>query len=282
MDWNKAKNYTIIFLFLLNALLIGLNFKKDQQYVITSDQKKSITTVLSENNVVINTDIPEEFVPIGQLYMKPYNYDVLKLQKIFFGDVSEVKRTEEFEKTILTYNKKSLVIANNIVSFRDNIVDNNIEFSKSYAVKRCSNIISAIENNYTKMYMDTYSVNSDVISLRYIQKFNGYNIFNNVVIFKVYKSGIIECEFTYNEPIEIKQPKLDICSADEALFTFMNEIKDIYGDERVFIKKIDFGYLIDDNSDLNTNNIVSVPHYRIFTENIEQPFYINAYNNTMQ
>jgi len=278
MDWIKAKNYTIFFLFILNILLLGLNFNKNREYKITQDQKKSIISVLNKNNININTDIPYTFFPAGQLYMKQYNYDIIKLQKIFFGEVSNIYRTEEFGKTILAYNNQNLIVANNVIIYKNNKKESNIDFNQEYAEKKCSDIINRINENYAKMSIDKIDIKNNYITLRYIQRFNNYNIFNNSVFFKVYKNGIMECKFTYNEPVEIRAPKLDICSADEALFMFMNEIKGIYGNKNISVEKIDFGYFVGNNVDSSTSNIIAIPYYRIFAQEIEEPYYINAYN----
>lgn len=280
MDWNKAKNYTILFLFVLNILLIFLNISKDAQYTLKEEQKASIYSVLDKNDIKLVCKIPENFSPMKQFIIKKTNYDIIELQKIFFDDIYNIKRTKEFDKTIFTGENKILTIQNNILIYENKNILNSNPINKEYAENICEEIVSKIMDNHEKMELDRYSENERYFSFYYTQNFIDFSVFNNYTQFKIYKNGTLKMKFEYNEPLESYGNKIDICSADEALFIFMNEIKKIYDDKSISIDTVDIGYFINRiDEDENSSSIV-IPHYRIFIDEIEDPFYINAYNNT--
>lgn len=279
MDWDKAKNYTILFLFILNLLLLSFNISKSKQYILTEEQKNSIYSVLKNNDIELLSEIPDKFYPLQQLLVNKSDYDTIEIQKIFFNDIYNIKRTKEFDKTILTSENKTVTIQNSMITYIDKNISNHSGLDKQQAEKICEGLISKIIPNNKKVELDRYIENKDTFIFYYTQNFIDFPYFNNYIIFKIHKNGIFKLKFEYNEPLELYGNKIEICSADEALFTFMDEIKRIY-DNPITIDKIDLGYFSSDINDTENSTFISIPHYRIFIAENDEPFYINAYNNT--
>lgn len=279
MDWNKAKNYTILFLFILNLLLLFFNISKSKHYILTEEQKGAIYNLLEKNDVDLLSEIPDKFYPSQQLLIDNSDYDTIEIQKIFFDNIYNVKRTKEFDKTILTGENKTVTIQNSMITYSDKNVSNYSELTKEQAEQICHSFISKIIENSNKIHLDRYVENKNSFIFYYTQDFKDFPYFNNYIMFKIHKNGILKLKFEYNKPLELYGNKIEICSADEALFTFIDEIKKIY-DTPISIDKIDLGYFSSDISNNENSTFTAIPHYRIFISENEDPFYINAYNNT--
>lgn len=280
MDWSRAKNYTIISLLILNVILFSLNFISSRDFILKQSQIQSVESVLFKNNIKLESDIPSRFNPLSQLYMKNYDYDILAIQKLFFSDTSNIKRTDEFDKKIFSSGNENIIIKNNTIYFENNNKDSTYAQSRSSAIKKAAYYIDKINIGFTSMNLDRAEKKDDYFVLEYSQRFNNYSIFNNYAVFYIMNDGRIKFEFKYNEPLEQNGPETDICSADEALFVFMSEIKLLYGSSDVSIQKMDLGYFAS-NVDDASSNITAVPHYRIFIDKTDKPIYINAYNSTI-
>ena len=119
MDTKLAKNYTIIFLVILNLILFIIGFLLEEKYKITKEQQNTIISYLEKENIKIYTDIPKNYEPMPQISMKKTKNDDLSLQKIFFDNSSNLIRTEKFENTIFKEGNKTLTINNLFIYFRD-------------------------------------------------------------------------------------------------------------------------------------------------------------------
>lgn len=282
MDWKKAKNYTIIFLLLLNIMLLVLNIIKYNKYGLSPNQEKSIISVLEKNNITIEADIPSSFTPLPQLELKNSPFDALELQKIFFSDNKNLKRTEEFEKTIFSLENETLTINSNNATYVNNNKKEGFTLDEKSAVKLADSYATKIGETFSSLSLTKTTVAEKYISVEYDADYMEKKLFNNSVIFKVNSDGSVSCSFSYFEPMQFTGEKTDICSADEALFSFYKGIKDNFpnGEESIKIVKIDLGYYSDEYLD-GDSQLTAVPHYRIYVDGVDQPYYINAYNSNM-
>lgn len=290
MDWKKAKNYTIIFLLLLNAMLFVLNIVKYNRYGLSPNQEKAVVAVLEKNNITLEADIPTTFMPMAQLELKNSAYDSLELQRIFFGENKNIKRTEEFEKTIFSFQAENATEENEILTINSNnaLYENNnamkeFKLDEKSALKLTEPYVKKIGEAFTPLTLFNVSVYDDYICVEYDFEYLKKKLFNNRVTFKIYPYGKLQCQFSYLEPIQMTGEKTDICSADEALFSFYKGISGNYpeGEEKgIKIIKMDLGYYSEDylNGD---SQLIAVPHYRIYIKDIDEPYFINAYNGNM-
>ena len=70
MDTKLAKNYTIIFLIILNLVLFILSFLLEEKYKITKEQENTIVSYLEKENVKIYADLPKKYYPMPEISMK--------------------------------------------------------------------------------------------------------------------------------------------------------------------------------------------------------------------
>lgn len=280
MDTKLAKNYTIIFLVILNLILFIIGFLLEEKYKITKEQKNTIISYLEKENIKIYTDIPKNYEPMPQISMKKTKNDDLSLQKIFFDNSSNLIRTEKFENTIFKEGNKTLTINNLFIYFIDLEEKNNFKYSRETSLKIGEQYKKNLEKIYGKMYLDRVVEEQNYFNISYIQKVDNYKIFNNIVTIKVYKDGKIELYFNNYQKPDVVSTKLNIYSVDEALYTFSKGIKNLIPDKEIYIRNIDLGYYLKMDSD--NINFLFLPYYRFYIKGNETPFYVNAYTNIFE
>ena len=280
MDTKLAKNYTIIFLVILNLILFIIGFLLEEKYKITKEQQNTIISYLEKENIKIYTDIPKNYEPMPQISMKKTKNDDLSLQKIFFDNSSNLIRTEKFENTIFKEGNKTLTINNLFIYFRDLEEKNNFKYSRETSLKIAEQYKKILEKIYGKMYLDRVVEEQNYFNISYIQKVDNYKIFNNIVTIKVYKDGKIELYSNNYQKPDVVSTKLNIYSVDEALYTFSKGIKDLIPDKEIYIRNIDLGYYLKMDSD--NINFLFLPYYRFYIKGNETPFYVNAYTNIFE
>ncbi len=110
MDTKLAKNYTIIFLTILNILLFFISFLLQDKYKISKEQEKTIISYLQQENVKVYLKLPKKYQPMAKFNMRKIKNDDFALQKIFFENNINLTRTERFEDIIFKQGDKTLII----------------------------------------------------------------------------------------------------------------------------------------------------------------------------
>lgn len=274
MDWDKAKNYTIISLIILNILLLSLNLFNLRKNMLTNTQKKDITQVLENNSIYLDCDIPDKFQPMPSLSMDMYEFDQIKMQKLFFSDMSKVVRTNNKDEVIFKQDNNQLILMNNTFKYTGIINEINEEKEAKSVSNTYIHNLSSVLGNY-----DLYNEKriSNGYSFEYFQRYNRYNIFINKAVVNIYKNNI-EITGVYYKLNENNINNSEIISADEALFSAMWVIKQEYN-TKALINDIDLGYYY--NNSLNNKSIVAVPSYRLVMSD-NSVFYINGYSGLVE
>lgn len=274
MDWDKAKNYTIISLIILNILLLSLNLFNLRKNMLTNTQKKDITQVLENNSIYLDCDIPDKFQPMPSLSMDMYEFDQIKMQKLFFSDMSKVVRTNNKDEVIFKQDNNQLILMNNTFKYTGIINEINEEKEAKSVSNTYIHNLSSVLGSY-----DLYNEKriSNGYSFEYFQRYNRYNIFINKAVVNIYKNNI-EITGVYYKLNENNINNSEIISADEALFSAMWVIKQEYN-TKALINDIDLGYYY--NNSLNNKSIVAVPSYRLVMSD-NSVFYINGYSGLVE
>ncbi len=282
MDWGKAKNYTIIFLIFLNTVLFFCNIFFNKRYIITDEQIDSVKTILNERKVKIDAscDIPIDYSPMLQVSFGEYYYDEINIQKIFFPESGDVKRTTDFEKTILSLDDATIFIKEDIVEFESPNAFKQVPMDRESAIKACEEYALRAEEFFDDL--EDYGVRefSDCYIVEYIGRYKNTSVFCNYMRFKIFKNGGMYVKLRYFPVKNLYGSEVDICSADEALFIFSEKAGEICGTENVSVLKIAKGYYFDDF--VRGNKIISIPYYRVDVAEREEPFFVNAYNRTLE
>lgn len=275
MNWDKAKNYTIISLIILNVLLLTLNILNLRKNILTNSQKKDITQVLKNNSIFLNCDIPEKFQPMPSLSMDMYEFDYIKMQKLFFDDVSKVVRTDNKDEVIFKQENNQLKLINNSFNYVGAVENASDEKS---AKKISDNYVRNISSAFGSFSLfNTRRISQDGYCFEYFQKYNVYDIFINKIVVCVYNDKI-DISGTYYKLNENNTNVSEIISADEALFSAMSTLSREYT-EKAVINNIDLGYYY--NNSLNNKTIVAVPSYRLLMFD-NKVFYVNGYSGLVE
>lgn len=294
MDWSKAKNYTIVFLVGLNIFLFVSNFLADRKYIMSSDSKTAISQLLNNNGITLSAELPKTYMPMRQMTIENYAYDFIQLQDIFLTDKTDIKRTREFDKTIISSENEKIIVYNNTVYYQNTDKENTVAFEKAAVLKRCGEYAAKISDAYYEMSLDYISKTNDgeAFIVEYFTKSGGYNIFSNYLRFTVKSDGSLYLEFKYGKIGKTYGSETDICSPDEALFVFMDSAQRLVDSSSITVERVEIGYFLNyDNlsgsDSLSATDVYSlgtntaIPCYRIAVAETKQSFFVNAYNRTI-
>jgi len=67
MEWKAVKNLLLVLLLMINAVLGFFNYEQYQQNMLSSSQEKAIYEVLSQNRIILYTDLLTKFPPMRKL-----------------------------------------------------------------------------------------------------------------------------------------------------------------------------------------------------------------------
>jgi len=280
MDWAKAKNIFIIFLIIMNCTLAVVSAYNKNSNTLSTDKKEAIEKLLTKNNVKLESDMPNQYsdMPIIVITYKENNSETLR--NIFLGDDKEIKRSLDADTTIFKKDNLMLTINNSKINYYNNNLNGQIEnLTKDEAKKTADNFFNT---KLSRLYKDYkyHSINtvSDKYYINYYNEYKGCNFFSSYIKFCITSLGIENIEIVEYIKNYALDSGRDICSADEALFTFIYEIKNKYYDNQVVIQNIELGYILQQMDKKSTEGR-AIPCYRISIKGSNQPYYINAYTN---
>lgn len=278
MDWDRAKNYTIVLFVFLNLFLFICNIWFDKRYVIDDGNIDSIKSILSKKNIELAADIPRDYKPMVQINFNDCVYDTINLQKVFFAKNEDVKRISDFEKQVLTSENEKITIFNYAVEFEKQDLSFNGIFNRENLLNISNSYVEKLSEFYDglKLYNINF-INNECI-IEYVQKYRNEDIFNNYVKFRFKNDGSMNVKFKYFPVKSMYGEAVNICSADEALFIFAGSIEKT--SKKITITGVKRGYYFGDSE--KGGNVVSVPHYRIETAESETPFFVNAYDGGIE
>lgn len=286
MDSDKARNITIAFLCLLNAVLLICNilFTDNNRYYMTTEQTNNITEVLAQNNISLTGKINRNFSPKSRLEMHPFEYDNEQLKNTFMQDPSGAKLSIENNRQIYRTDWETLAINinNGYVIYRNRDITPGVPES-DYATNLCREFLKKINLIYSDFISDMsndvpYQTDEGLV-FEFRQTHKGNIINSNYVIITVGENGISRVEFMCAQVLGFSRDLKSICSADEALFTCMYEIKSIYGERKISIDQIDLVYHQLETTKNSTP--YATPFYRFYISESIEPILVNAYTNTV-
>lgn len=279
MNWNKAKNYTIIFLVLVNIILLVLNFVDSRKTVLNQDDINDLTTVLNNNDIVMSCELPSKFKPMGTLGVESYEYDLIKVQRIFFEDISTVKRSEEFETIIFSKDNSRLQIKNNHLEFStetgeavDNI-NKALEIANGYEKK-----LRTITDGFK---LKTSNEQEEGYSIIYMKTTSEFTLFSSYVQVDITKEGALRLTMEGLAIQDMSVAKSDIISAPEAVFMTVDNIKKEFKNTYVNITDVELGYYIATSEEESGVGMSAIPHYRIEVDGGHRVYYVNAYSGSV-
>ncbi len=279
MNWSKAKNISIVILLILNVILFCIITYSGKKNILSVENEKAIITLLNKNNIEVHDKIPKKSSQMPILSLVYKENDIDKLKNIFF-DTEDVKRSVELNSTILKNEQKILTIdGSNIKYINENIKGGIANLSKSDAQKLVNQFITnKLKKEYDNYKFHSLNIVNNKYNLRYYESYKNYNLFSNYISFDITNEGIQSVEIVKYEQTGIISMDRNICSADEALLTFLYEVQNEF-DKVTRINKIELGYTLDETNQRNKDGR-AVPCYRISADS-NKLYYINAYTNQL-
>lgn len=281
MNWDKAKRIFILLLVILNCGLAALNYTQNQKNILSQTQEKAAYQVFSNNNIILQTELIQKFPPMKRLLVAAPNYSRDELKRRFFG-TEETTVTMEFDRMILKSKTKILTVDKNRYTLEFITSPEKINtFHSKNAQKVAEKYLTSLENGNSDFWLGNQIDDKDGYIFQFFDMYSGQSVFCSYYTVRVTQDGITKIEGSDFIPKGFIGEKKEICSSDEALFTFMKEIRKGNNMDTVIVEKIELGYNFQDIPE-NTDEIKLVPCYRIYVKGNQNPYEVNAYTNELK
>jgi len=189
----------------------------------------------------------------------------------------------DYNKVIYKSGLKTLIIAGNSISFTDDSADTK-DILEEDAKRISDSLMKSVGIKTTGNYdLSNSSKLENSYSFEYFLEFKKFKIFSSKAKVEVSASGIKSFSASFFNIDSQLENKKDICSCDEALLTFMYEVKKRNIEGNIFIRNIELGYDFQNTGEIaEGRNLKLVPCYYIYVANEENPYIIDAYENEMK
>lgn len=293
MEWERAKNYILVFFVLLNICLGFLVFLENRRYTMTGEQERLIRTVLNRNNIIMYQLPLRHSPPMRPLIVRGFYYDVDTvdaLLEILFQDPEYVERTSHDGMYQFRSGTTVMTISNGFIFYhvrggfpqeeRDAfqalaLLPADITFEKARILT--DEFIQAYFPDFVQD--DSFEVLSGM-RIIYRQKYRGQLVHSNFIEFLVTPVGIFEIEMQFGRIVEHAGTPIMLFSPDEALLSFAQRVSHITRERPMHISDMDLVYFQAYISD-QPNYYHAVPFYRIFVKGESRPYLINALTNVI-
>ncbi len=267
MEWTKAKNYTIIFLIVLNIALFGFNIYKSLGSRISSERINDLTALLEQKNITLACPLPRSYRPMAKIEVSDYDFDLLKLENIFMSGESNVKRTEEYNSIVFMSDKSRLIINGSTISYTTTADE---PFPSEKAEKEyADSLIASINKSFGNYKFHSRSDTENGHLLKYYEKAEGRNVFSNFAYFTINGKNISLALRYVSLGSEMNESTV-IYAADEAVYSaYELMLKD---NKKPVITNVELGYY---SLESENNESYAVPFYIIMCGGRE--YYVNAY-----
>jgi len=282
MQWEKAKNFMIVFFLIVNVMLMALIRYEAGGHTLSRERENAILAVLEQNNIIMYYQIPRQFPPMRHLQVAAYDYDFDRLLEIF--GFPEYYHTGDANRDVFRWEDYELTISNGYISF----VSGRGYTGVPDRIAAMALTQAFIRDYYPDFRLDVHSTrqgNRGGLRIIYRQVYNNHLIHTNFVEFLVTGEGhnltIEEVDIQYSRPIGFAYLPRELVGSDEALLTFVQNIRP-QDDMDIIITHMDIVYFqIMSGLRATYVSIYAEPFYRIFIEGQEVPFLISAYTNQM-
>ena len=280
MQWNRAKNFMLVFFLLVNVLLLALIRYEAGAYTLTRERENAIQAVFAQNNINMYSPVPRRFSPMRALQVANHDYDIERLLNIFFPPYAEISHVGDGRRDEFTWENLRLIISDGYVFFISGLGITGVP-DQDAAIALTQAFIDEHYPDFRLDIQSTRQARRGGLRLFYRQEYQGHIIHSNFVEFLVTGAGddlvIEEVDIHYVRPVGFAYLPRDLVGPDEALLTFVQYVRhNSY--EPVLITHMDIVYF---HFPSNRQAYVG-PTYRIFIEGQDEPFLINAYTNRMQ
>ena len=278
MQWDKSKNYMLIFFLSVNILLAVLIRYEAGGHNLTRERENAIQTVFAQNNINMYYPIPRQFNPMRALRVAGYDYNIERLLYIFFPPYAEISYREGDQWYEYYWGNMRLTISGGYVFFVSGFGISGVP-NQDAAIALTQAFVDEHYPDFKLDIQSTRQARRGGLRIFYRQEYQRHIIHTNVLEFLITGEGddlvIEEVDIHYARPLGFAYLPRDLKGPDEALLTFVQYIRR-RSYEPVLITHMDIVY-----SQAVAGSTYVEPFYRIFIEGQDDPFLINAYNIQM-
>lgn len=259
MDWDKAKNYLIMALAVLNIFLVisiinhNNNVSIDNIY-FSEKSLADLQTMLDRRNVKITTEIPEEIHKTGTVNVEYQTLSAAAYPLLF----------EEYQDHISVNALKKLVILDSEVNIEDSVD------AENFALR----FIARYLDDYT-YELRNYTQDDGVITFFYNPVYDGFAYEESTLKFEFSDEGM-KIVMIVMKPIDVSATRTNAITSVEAILKAFPSMK-----ENTVITGIEFIYYFETASaeDIyKVKNARAFPCWRLMTSDNEF-FYVPALEN---
>ena len=291
MEWERAKNYILVFFVLLNIGLALLWFMEYNRYVMTAEQERIIRDILSQNNISMYTRPMRRSPPMRPLNVTGFYYDEDWLLEIFFDDPAQATT---ISPNVFACDKGRLEISHGWISYEAHepygFRDTGARVLSVDGSELTRDIAAGLTDEFMRSYFPEfrqdsifYVVNAhgapEGVRIVYRQMYRGQIIHSNFAEFWVTTNGIERIDMRFGRVLGHDGHSQMIFSPDEVLLTFAQRMRHTH--ELQVITHMDLAYFQEYICDQPGNDFFAIPFYRIFVVGDDRPFLINAYTNVI-
>lgn len=254
----------------------------DNSNILSSKNEQAIKQVLKQNNIYLNSDIPKDFSPMPTVELTYDDTNIEDLKNIFFGKDENVRRSVDGNATILKNNNSSLTIGNTKILYLNDECKGKARTLDFASAKSIADKFIEEKLNPQNFSFKFHSANNigGIYHLKYYSTYKGYNMYSSYMQFDLTDKGILSIQISKYKLSGVLDTNRKICSSDEALFTFMHEIKSKDYGQDIYIESVELGYKLQEAARKGKEN-KAIPCYRIALKDISTIYYINAYTNSV-
>ena len=285
MDWNRAKNILIAMFLIINIFLSYqlYTISRNQYIYIDEEALANIKQHLNKKNIQLETEIPDKVFIAPSIRVKYYEFDVKKLEDIFF-DSTEYKLTNKGQSFEMKNGDLSVEIKDGIyVTYRNQAVrikQEDVDEKKS--INNAYSFVNKLKINTDNQFIKEKEVEKGYIRLVLGQAYKNTSIDSSQIEIIANEEGVVSANISWLEWIK-PEKRYNIITPVMALLTAYGDRRE--KDEAVVIKQIRQGYYFapsakaDESDDFVAEGIIS-PMWVIEAENAE--IYVNAYNEKIE
>ncbi|AIS53515.1 hypothetical protein TKV_c23930 [Thermoanaerobacter kivui] len=273
MNWSKAKTVMIITFAILNVLLYLTIAKmnKPEPHILSGEDLHSLEEVLSQNNIILKTAIPQNTEPMPLIKVKREIFDEnFVLENFIKGQKYE--KYKENKYTIFKFENKTIKVDG--ISFYYSEKSDKFEHMSSFQKEE---YIQDFINNYhfkeINVQVEKISQGKEV-KIKYFQTYKDYFIDGGWIEGKIDDKSF-EFSKCWFGSVAMENAKKDVIDAVYALLKLVEIKRD---KKPMVIKEIKLGYYFNWS---NATKGEAVPVWRITTEEGDK-YYINAYTGNFE
>lgn len=287
MNTQRTKTMIIVLLSVLNAVLFILLIIQSDKYRLSGRQEKAIRDLLSDNGIGLSADIMKSFDPTRALNMLPYSIDIAKEAERFFDDTQKTTQTESWERITAESDEGILSLAENILRF-ENAAGYKTEdflrngYSDPDATRRlCDDYIKKIRPDALDFEFDHIEEDENYSFYYYRGSYKDYMIYSNYIRLRVNDSGVIVASCRYGGiPSGFNNYAREIYAPDEALFSLMKHVKNIYSDAAVDISNMELVYYLDEVA-IEASKAVPCYKFQLSVNGVDIWILVDGYTNSV-